>query len=140
MKTIQETIQETIDIIENYISTTYKPIYKAVFALGYQRAKLKYINLDNKKRTTIMYVKRHVEKFYNIKDIGEHTRKREIVKARQVAMYICLELKLGSLATIGSIIGNKAHATVLYSKKTVANEITINKIYSRELDLLISSL
>ena len=49
------------------------------------------------------------------------TRKREIVQARQIAMYFSKNLTKNSLASIGQQIGGKDHATVLHACKTVLN-------------------
>ena len=43
------------------------------------------------------------------------TRKREIVQARQIAMYFSKVLTNSSLSTIGAKIGKKDHATVLHA-------------------------
>lgn len=49
------------------------------------------------------------------------TRKREVVTARQIAMYFSKQYTTASLATIGQEIGGKDHATVLHACKTVEN-------------------
>ncbi len=49
------------------------------------------------------------------------TRKREIVQARQIAMYFSKNLTNSSLSAIGSKIGQKDHATVLYACRTISN-------------------
>lgn len=49
------------------------------------------------------------------------TRKREIVQARQLAMYFSKQLTKASLASIGAQCGNKDHATVLHACRTVNN-------------------
>lgn len=49
------------------------------------------------------------------------TRKREIVEARQLAMYLAKEYTTASLVTIGWEIGEKDHATVLHACKVVNN-------------------
>ena len=49
------------------------------------------------------------------------TRKREVVQARQLAMYFSKSMTKASLASIGSQIGSKDHATVLHACKTVNN-------------------
>ena len=49
------------------------------------------------------------------------TRKREIVQARQIAMYFSKSLTKTSLASIGAQIGGKNHATVVHACKTVNN-------------------
>ncbi|GHT10693.1 chromosomal replication initiator protein DnaA [Bacteroidia bacterium] len=57
------------------------------------------------------------------------TRKREIVQARQVAMYFCKMLTENSLAAIGAKIGGKNHATVLHACKTVNNMMETNRTF-----------
>ncbi|GHU60459.1 chromosomal replication initiator protein DnaA [Bacteroidia bacterium] len=52
-------------------------------------------------------------------DFHAKTRRREIVQARYLAMYFCKNYTKSSLASIGSQIGNKDHATVLYACKVV---------------------
>lgn len=47
------------------------------------------------------------------------TRKREIVQARQIAMYLSRNLTKTSLSSIGSQLGGKDHATVLHACNTV---------------------
>lgn len=49
------------------------------------------------------------------------TRKREVVQARQLAMYFSKNYTKYSLSYIGNQIGKKDHATVLYACKAVAD-------------------
>ena len=49
------------------------------------------------------------------------TRKREVVQARQLAMYFSKNYTKYSLSYIGSQIGKKDHATVLYACKAVTD-------------------
>lgn len=49
------------------------------------------------------------------------TRKREIVQARQIAMYLSRSLTKTSLSSIGAQIGGKDHATVLHACNTVSD-------------------
>lgn len=53
--------------------------------------------------------------------LQEKTRKREVVQARQLAMYFCKNYTKASLSYIGNQIGRKDHATVLYACKAVAD-------------------
>ena len=64
------------------------------------------------------------------------TRKREIVQARQVAMYFSKNLTKSSLATIGSQIGGKDHATVLHACKTVNNLVETDKTFRNQIEEL----
>ena len=49
------------------------------------------------------------------------TRKREIVQARQIAMYLSRSLTKTSLSSIGTQLGGKDHATVLHACNTVCD-------------------
>ncbi len=58
-----------------------------------------------------------------------NTRKREIVEARQVAMYMAKHNTKDSLAAIGQAIGGKDHATVSHACKTVDNMLCTSPAY-----------
>ena len=69
------------------------------------------------------------------------TRKREVVQARQIAMYFSKSLTKSSLANIGMHCGGKDHATVLHACRTVNNLIDTDKkfrSYIEELEKKIS--
>ncbi len=59
------------------------------------------------------------------------TRKREIVQARQIAMYMCRNFTKISLAAIGQQIGGKDHATVVHSCNIVSDLIETNKSFKQ---------
>ncbi|MBP3762408.1 MAG: chromosomal replication initiator protein DnaA [Bacteroidales bacterium] len=56
-----------------------------------------------------------------VEAIQQTSRKREIVQARQLAMYFAKKITKSSLAVIGMQCGNKDHATVLHACKTIEN-------------------
>ena len=62
---------------------------------------------------------------------AETTRKREIVQARQLAMYFSKKYTKTSLTIIGKKCGNKDHATVLHACKTVENLIETDKKFKK---------
>ncbi len=55
------------------------------------------------------------------------SRKREIVQARQIAIYFSKKMTNYSLSAIGAEMGGKNHATVLHSFKTVKNMMDTDK-------------
>lgn len=88
---------------------------------------------------SIDYIQKVVSDYFSIPIDLMHskTRKREIVQARQIAMYFSKLLTKSSLATIGSQIGGKDHATVLHACKTVNNLSETDKrfrIYIEEIE------
>jgi len=84
---------------------------------------------QSKHEITIDYIQKIVCDYFNmpIDSLQSKTRKREIVQARQIAMFFSKSLTKSSLASIGSQIGNKDHATVLHACKTVNNLIDTDK-------------
>jgi chromosomal replication initiator protein len=82
-----------------------------------------------KREITIDFIQKVVCDYFdmNVDILKSKTRKREIVQARQIAMYFSKNLTSSSLSTIGSVIGGKDHATVLHAYKTVNNLAETNK-------------
>ena len=78
---------------------------------------------------SIDYIQKVVCDYFDIpiELMKSKTRKREIVQARQLAMYFSKQLTKNSLANIGIHCGNKDHATVLHACKTVNNLIDTDK-------------
>ena len=76
----------------------------------------------------------------NIKDIQTKSRKREVVQARQVAMYLARKYTKNSLSSIGEQIGNRDHATVLHACKTITDLLDIDKGMRQSLDTIENSL
>jgi chromosomal replication initiator protein len=51
------------------------------------------------------------------------TRKREVVRARQIAMYFCKQYTQHSLKTIGLHFGGRDHSTVIHANNTVEERL-----------------
>lgn len=84
---------------------------------------------NSKCELSIEYISKVVCDYFNmpVDALQTKTRRREIVQARQIAMYFSKNLTKFSLANIGTQIGNKDHATVLHACKTVNNLIDTDK-------------
>lgn len=78
---------------------------------------------NSKRELSIEYISKVVCDYFSmpVDALQAKTRKREIVQARQIAMYFSKSLTKYSLASIGAQIGSKDHATVLHACKTVNN-------------------
>lgn len=59
--------------------------------------------------------------------IATKSRKREVVQARQIAMYLSKQLTKNSLSSIGFAIGQRDHSTVLHACKIVSDLMDIDK-------------
>jgi chromosomal replication initiator protein len=78
---------------------------------------------NSKRELSIEYISKVVCDYFSmpVDALQTKTRKREVVQARQIAMYFSKSLTKYSLASIGAQIGSKDHATVLHACKTVNN-------------------
>ena len=78
---------------------------------------------EHKVEITVPKIQSAVCNYFNISadQFMSKTRKREIVQARQIAMYLSRNLTKTSLASIGSQLGGKDHATVLHACNTVCD-------------------
>jgi chromosomal replication initiator protein len=91
---------------------------------------------NTKREVSIDYIQKVVCNYFDVPvdSLQSKTRKREIVQARQVAMYFSKTLTKSSLATIGSQIGGKDHATVLHACKTVNNLVETDKQFKNQIE------
>ena len=91
------------------------------------------------REVSIDYIQKVVCDYFelSIDTLKSKTRKRNIVQARQLAMYFSKQLTKSSLANIGARCGGKDHATVLHACKTVNNLVDTDKdfrLYVQELE------
>lgn len=87
-------------------------------------------------------VVRVVSGFYNIEEraIYEKTRKKEVVKPRQVIMYLLREDMGVSYPSIGEKLGGRDHTTVIHSCEKIKNDIKLNQNLLQEINQLRSLL
>ncbi|MBL7883339.1 MAG: chromosomal replication initiator protein DnaA, partial [Bacteroidia bacterium] len=95
------------------------------------------------REVSIDYIQKVVCDYFDlpIELLKSKTRKREVVQARQIAMYFAKSMTKSSLATIGLHCGGKDHATVLHACRTVNNLMDTDKrfkVYIDELNKKIS--
>lgn len=77
-----------------------------------------------------------VADFFNIEEesIYEKTRKKEIIKPRQLTMYILREDFSISYPSIGEKIGGRDHTTVIHSCEKIKNDLKIDPNLVQELN------
>jgi chromosomal replication initiator protein len=89
---------------------------------------------EQKQELTIDRVQRVVCDYFDItrEMLVSKTRKRNIVQARQIAMYMSrTHITNCSLSTIGSEIGGKDHATVMHACNTVSDLMSTDKTFKQ---------
>jgi len=82
-------------------------------------------NIKPKKTIAVKDVVRIVSDFYNIKEdsIYEKTRHKEVIRPRQIVMYILREDFNISYPSIGQKLGGRDHTTVIHSCEKIKMEI-----------------
>jgi len=88
---------------------------------------------NTKREVSIDYIQKIVSDYFqmDVDTLQSKTRKRHIVQARQLAMFFAKKFTKASLASIGSQIGKRDHATVLHACKTVDNLSTTDKQFRK---------
>ena len=91
---------------------------------------------NTKREVSIDYIQKIVSDYFqmDIETLQSKTRKRHIVQARQLAMFFAKKFTKASLASIGSQIGKRDHATVLHACKTVDNLSSTDKHFRKFVD------
>ncbi len=100
---------------------------------------------EQRNELTIEMIKNIVCDYFNIsrETLFSNSRKREIVQARQIAMYMARNHINCSFSTIGSEIGGKDHATVVHACSTVSDLVSTDKSFKQyvsDIDKIIVSL
>lgn len=80
---------------------------------------------DTRVNLSIEEIQRIVCEYFKIPEdlVRAKTRKREVVQARQIAMYFSKQLTQHSLKTIGLHFGGRDHSTVIHANQSVENQI-----------------
>ncbi|MFA6227385.1 MAG: chromosomal replication initiator protein DnaA [Candidatus Paceibacterota bacterium] len=95
-----------------------------------------------KKNISIKDIIKTISEFYNIEEsqIYEKGRKKEIIKPRQVIMYILREDFDISFPSIGEKVGNRDHSTVIHSYEKIKNDLKTNTELVQEINQIRSML
>jgi chromosomal replication initiator protein len=93
-------------------------------------------NVRTKKTVSISEVVKTVAEYYNIQPafIYNKTRRKDIVKPRQVIMYILREYFDVSYPTIGEKLGGKDHTTVIHSYEKIKKERKDDPYLNKEIE------
>ena len=82
------------------------------------------------KQLSVQSIQETVCKYFNLDQsvIQTNSRKREIVQARQITMFLAKKYTDCSFSHIGKIVGKKDHATVLHACKTIKDQMETKHI------------
>ncbi len=89
-----------------------------------------------KKNVSIKEIVKLITDFYNLEEgtVYEKTRRKEIVKARQVIMYVLREDFNVSYPLIGQKLGGKDHTTVIHSHLKIRNDLKTDQTLVDEVE------
>ena len=84
---------------------------------------------NSSKEISIEYIQKLVCEYFEVpvELLKSQTRKREIVQARQISMYLAKSHTKSSLKSIGMHFGGRDHSTVIYACQTVEDLIDTDK-------------
>ena len=86
---------------------------------------------EQRSAITVPQIQRITCEVLNIAEdlIRARTRKREIVQARQIAMYFSKQLTKHSLKAIGQHFGGRDHSTVIHAVRSVEDQIDTDPLF-----------
>ncbi len=120
-------VEGNIRELEGIINTLIMQIEMRKRELNIQEIKLLIKNnIKPKKNISLEDIVKVVAHFYNLEEVSmyEKNRRKEIVEARQVAMYILREDYNISFPHIGKKLGGRDHTTVMHSYEKIKRELT----------------
>ncbi|WP_223033232.1 chromosomal replication initiator protein DnaA [Hanstruepera marina] len=147
--------EEIIEYVAKHIKTNIRELEGAIISLIAQSSfNKKEITTDlakqvvekfvknTKREVSIDYIQKIVSDYFqmDVDTLQSKTRKRHIVQARQLAMFFAKKFTKASLASIGSQIGKRDHATVLHACKTVDNLSSTDKQFRKYVEDLTKKL
>ena len=150
-----EMSDEVIDYIAKNIKTNVRELEGAIISLiaqssfnkkeitiGLAKEIVEKFVKNTKREVSIDYIQKVVSDYFqmDVDTLQSKTRKRHIVQARQLAMFFAKKFTKASLASIGSQIGQRDHATVLHACKTVDNLSSTDKQFRKYVEDLTKKL
>ena len=91
---------------------------------------------ESRSNLTVEEIQRIVCEHLSIEedDLRGKTRKREVVRARQIAMFFCKQLTGHSLKTIGLHFGGRDHSTVIHSNNRVEEQMEVDSEFKKTVE------
>ncbi|MBI3633905.1 MAG: chromosomal replication initiator protein DnaA [Candidatus Vogelbacteria bacterium] len=134
---IATNISDNIRELEGILNTIICQSQLKNKELGINEIKQLVKNSSKQKKTvSIKDVIKAVCEFYNIeeKTIYEKTRRKEVVKPRQIAMYILRQDFNTSYPYIGQKLGGRDHTTVIHACEKIKNDIKNSPTIEQEIE------
>jgi len=97
---------------------------------------LKDLVSESRSALTVEEIQRIVCEHLSIEEdsLRGKTRKRDVVRARQIAMFFCKQLTGHSLKTIGLHFGGRDHSTVIHSNERVEEQMEVDPQFEKTVE------
>jgi chromosomal replication initiator protein len=94
------------------------------------------------RQITVEYIQKTVAEYFNIKvaDLFSKKRSRQIVRPRQIAMWLAKSLTSQSYPSIGEAFGGRDHTTVLHAVRTIDELRAKNDEMNHDIHVLLQTL
>ncbi|MFT7121344.1 MAG: chromosomal replication initiator protein [Neolewinella sp.] len=124
---IQHNIRQLEGVLNNLVLNK-GVLGKEEIDLSLAKQVLKNFVTEINKEVTPEVIQRTVADYYDldVEKLASATRRRQVVLARQISMFLVKEYTDQSLKAIGRMFGGRDHSTVLYSIKTVKDLMETN--------------
>jgi len=137
---IASNIQKNIRELEGALKclTAWQQLHHQNIDLDLAKKILKKIIHPQPKGVNFQKIVSTVASFYNLKEkeLFLSSRKKEIVRPRQIAMYFLREELKSSFPFIGKKFGGKDHTTAIYACEKIAKEIRENEQLAEEISII----
>ena len=98
------------------------------------------VKIDNKPLTVDDIVSSVCNHFdVSASSVNSKSRKRDLVVARQVSMYLSQKYTRMPASRIGKLIGNRDHSTVIHSCSAVEKRLKVDKEFAEEISSIENS-
>ena len=135
---IAQNVSDSVRDLEGVVISimAHATIYNKEVDLDLAQRIVKKISRNESKPVTIDNIINTVCAHYGLEPSMIHTksRKRDVVQARQIAMYLAKNNTDYSASKIGTLIGGKDHATVLHACKTIRELREVDKAFRADVD------
>jgi len=133
---IQRNIRELEGALNRLIA--YQKLQNLAPDLEVAKFLLKNLLAAPSKVVSVKKIIQAVAEFYDLKEkeIISSSRKKEIVKPRQIAMYLLREELKSSFPFIGRKFGGKDHTTAIYAFEKISKELEKSESLNEEINLI----
>ena len=135
---IAQEVNSNIREIEGVLISlmAHSTIYKMEIDLNLAKSIINKIVKNTNREIDINYIQEIVSKYFHIsiEEMKDKVRKKEIVIARQVAMYFSKDYTNNSLKSIGFHFGGRDHSTVIHAVQAVNDMIDTDIIFKKNIN------